>query len=136
MASASEPFLNAHELLLIICVHNGKQYLRDSNGKGEFGGFDFIAHWLDDEVIEIRKVCTKTWAVTDITEECARQWLIAADEDGSLDYDDPSECERIMPLYVHRSDSWARWLDDIRAETPVNLSREFGTYSTINGHAA
>lgn len=133
---ASTPILNADELLLVVCEYNGKQFLRDSNSKGEFGDFDFISHWLGDDVAEVRKANAETWVVTDITEECARQWLIAADEDGSLDYDEPGACERIMPLYVKQSKAWARWMDDVGAEATVNLSCEYGTYSTINGHAA
>lgn len=136
MASVSEPILKADELLLIVCEHNGKQFLRDSNAKGEFGGFDFISTWLDDEVVEVRKANAETWAVKDITEDCARQWLIAADEDGSLDYDEPDTCEQIMPLYVKQSKAWARWMDDPQAEKPVNVSAMYGTYSATNGHAA
>lgn len=132
----SGPFLSAGEYLLIVCEHKGRQSLRDSNSRGETGGFDFIAHWLDDDVVEIRKANSETWAVEDITEPCARAWLNAADEDGSLDYDEPAACEAIMPLYVRRSKAWARWLDDLEAEAPVNMAREYGTYSTINGHAA
>lgn len=136
MASTRKHMIEADEALIVIDQHNGKRFIRETAFFGEFGNFDFVSHYLLDETVEIRRINTETWAVDDITDECARQWLIAADEDGSLDYDEPDTCEQIMPLYVKQSKAWARWMDDQQAEKPVNVSAMYGTYSATNGHAA
>lgn len=134
---ASRRFLlEADEILTVLQSFDGKVINRETGFLGEFGNFDWISHWLTDDTVKIIRTNAETLGGEDITEECARQWLIAADEDGSLDYEEPDTCEAIMPLYVKRSKAWARWLDDAEAEQPVNLSREYGTYSTVNGHVA
>lgn len=136
MASTRKHMIEADEALIVIDQHNGKRFIRETAFFGEFGNFDFISHYLLDETVEIRRANTATWAVEDITDECAYAWLMEADAEYALDYDDIGQCEQIMPLYVKQSKAWARWMDDQRAEKPVDLSREYGTYSTINGHAA
>lgn len=136
MASTRKHMIEADEALIVIDQHNGKRFIRETAFFGEYGNFDFIRHYLLDETAEIRRANTETWVIDDITDECARHWLIDADEDGSLDYDDPAECERIMPLYVKQSKAWARWMDDLEAEKPVSMSAMYGTYSAVNGHVA
>lgn len=152
---ASRRFLlEADEALIVIEEHSDKtgkcleRHVRDTGKIGEFGNFDWIQHWLTDKTVcvmclNISKVnASGKHEAEDLTEECARQWLIADDADdanpvvypddeGSYDH-----CEERMPLYVKRSKAWARWIDDVEAETPVNMAREWGTYSTTNGHAA
>lgn len=137
MASTRKHMIEADEALIVIDQHNGKRFIRETAFFGEFGGFDFVSHYLLDETVEIRCINTITWEkAEEITEDCAYAWLMDADAEYALDYDDIGQCEQIMPLYVKQSKAWARWMDDQQAEKPVNVSAMYGTYSATNGHAA
>lgn len=143
MASTRKNMIEADEALIVIDAYEGKRIFRETTFFGEFGGFDFVRDFLSDRTVEIRRINTMTWEkAEDITEECARAWLIDddADDENYVVYPDDDgdfdHCEKHMPSYVKNSKAWAQWKDDIRAETPVNPAPEWGTYHTINGHAA
>lgn len=137
MASTRKHMIEADEALIVIDQHNGKRFIRETAFFGEFGNFDFISHYLLDETVEIRRINTMTWEkAEEITDECAYAWLMEADAEYALDYDDRDQCESIMPIYVKQSKAWVRWMDDQRAEKPVSMSAMYGTYSAVNGHVA
>lgn len=137
MSSTRKHMIEADEALIVIDQYDGKRFIRETAFFGEFGGFDFIRDFLTDNTAEIRRINTMTWANSeDVTEECAREWLIDADANYALDYDNREQCESVMPIYVKQSKTWERWMDDQQAEKPINMSTMYGTYSTINGHVA
>lgn len=135
MASNRNHLIEADEALIVIDQIDTKRYLRDSSFFGEFGGFDFIRDFITDKTVEIHRINTTTWEnAEDITEECAREWLIDADANYAFDYDNREQCESIMPEFVKQSKTWARWMDDQEAEKPVDPKKEYGTHSVVNGH--
>lgn len=137
MASTRKHMIEIGEALIVIDAYDGKHIFRETAFFEEFGGFDFIRDFLGDKTIEIRRINTITWEkAEEFTEDCAYAWLMDADAEYALDYSDRDQCESIMPLYVKNSKAWARWIDDVEAEAPINMVREWGTHSTSNGHAS
>lgn len=126
--------IEADEALIVINQHNGKRFIRETDFFGEYGDFDFVRDYLSDRTVEIRRINTMTWEkAEDITDECAHHWLMEADAEYALDYNDRDQCESVMPLYVKNSKAWARWMDDQQAEKPVDAVKEYGTLSVQNG---
>lgn len=129
--------IEVDEALMVIDQYNGKRFIRETGSFGEFGDYYLVSHYVTDRTVEIRRINTVAWEhAEDITDECAHHWLMEADAQYALNYDDIGQCESIMPLYVKNSKAWARWMDDQQAEKPVNVSAMYGTYSAVNGHVA
>lgn len=135
MASNRNHLIEAYEALIIINMVDNKRYIRETGFFGRAGSFQLINDFIGRDTVEIRRINTTTWEnAEDITEECAREWLIDADANYAFDYDNLEQCESIMPEFVKRSKTWARWMDDQEAEKPVDPKREYGTHSVVNGH--
>jgi hypothetical protein len=77
---------------------------------------DLLDELTDDDIVTIRRINVETWsAPEDITEEVARQYLYAMDENEGVELVD----EDRFPAYVKNSRAWALWKDDLEASAPA-----------------
>lgn len=113
-------------LIAVVCSKIIKRsYVRESSFFGKaMTPAEILDELADDEIVAVRRLNTETWASEDITEECARMWLYARDEEVGVDLDD----EPCLPAFVRSSRAWALWTDDLQAEA----RQPRAPYSTLN----
>lgn len=120
IAAPARPFINSRETLLVIDVHNGRQYASETKLFGDEMAKPSDAYQGVDAIRFIRFDLEELTG-EDVTEDVANAWI----QERSPDLDDPTDK---VPDFVRFSEAWASYKADWHAER----GNRSCPYSTLN----
>lgn len=127
-------FVTSKQTIIAFDEYGSSQFPREIERRKVFETAADLVPFLGDETAQVLRMidiarpdaieATENLKIEDITEDCAMAWITAHQMRDDID--------RILPLYVARSQAWEDWSDDHACgRTYSQLGH--GTYSTFRG---
>lgn len=119
---ADRAFINSTETLLVIDIHNGRQYASETKLFGDTMAKASEAYQGVDAVRFLR-FDLETLTGEDVTEDVAEAWVSTNDPD-------PDDCGT-LPDFVRFSAAWERYVKDWNAERGLRRRRPYSTLNAV-----